>query len=362
MASERQPQGWIDKMKQRSTELTAMVTLGAVGLGLAGCGPSESNADHAPSSPSVSASATPGSQETTTPSATETAKSPEVKATELTNSDIYNAMTSADQAKVEKDIKLSFEEFEKLPVAERVMVAQVIVETHKKEYIEAVGDLKLPQFRGNPLNNVYIPATGKYLNIAQYAFDIAAESTPNNLGVGNDATPYIFVQLGRGIASMMAATGDPELYRQAQLIVGGFTLNTGSQAGHNYGDLANKLQQLEQVYKDRHDSDETLHFPQSGTWAHLFNLGLGGSSGDPFGGKPTAVEIAFTRFDQNSLTYKRGVNEDGMTACAYRAYPIKLDPTKLKSDSNPYAAAWVLNQCADEVHDPLGVSTLTIDN
>jgi hypothetical protein len=319
-----------------STKLGAgVIAVLTAGL-LAGCGgPNRSSADHVPTSPSVSASATPGSNETS-PAPSETSTAPEVKETLLTNSEVFNKMTAADQAMIEKDIKLSFDDFDQLDAGERSKVALVLMDAHSTEYLQAAGELVVPGNFGRPLKDIYSPATGQHHNVALEDYQRALASTPDKITATDNSAPYMLNQFETAIAFYMAKSGDPQLLEDAKKIVGGALVWQGDGADAAHGDLNDKIKQLEQVSSNKQDDAKYLRFPNAGTASHYFTIYLEGQ----YKNKPNGVVVGFQVYDPTSQSSVAGPNEDGMTACSYAAaqFPLK---------NGTQQANWTLEACTD---------------
>lgn len=321
-----------NKLQEWGLKGAALVALGA--LALTGCGTEKAGAGHAPDRPAASASATPGSNESSqTPSETassspETTKSIEMGETKLANSKVYNELDRLDQTQVEKNSQLSFMEFMKLPVEERALEARVLSDAHSAEYIKAAGELILPGSGNKPLKDSYIPALNKHSNAAQDNYDWAFNSTPEDVVPSNNAHPYFQVQFERAIAAAMASTGDPKLLEDAKKIVGG-TLYHGDESVVNesgpaydvdeWGHLTERVNELRTMNETKNDSLQYLGYPTSGTNRHHFDNAVGG----PFDGYPASVTLGFEIYNPETQSSESGVNSDGAGAAVYQVVVYK---------------------------------------
>ncbi len=134
---ERKPFFSKDRLKEFGVKGTAIVALGATGLGLAGCGPSNAGAEKSPTV--ATSTATPGASETpsttTTPSATETSTSSEVDLSVLdkkTYQQVTLDMPLAEAKNLDKEIvglvNIPSDEWNKLPKGEQAYRAGLYVE------------------------------------------------------------------------------------------------------------------------------------------------------------------------------------------------------------------------------------------
>lgn len=302
-------------------KLAAVVAVGATALTLAGCGSEKADAGHSPDRPAATASATPGSNESspapseTTSSSPETTQSMEMGETKLANSKVYTELDHLDQASVEKDSQLALTDFEQLPVDRRAMVARVLSDAHADEYIKGVKDLVIPGNNG-PLGDVNIPALGGHVNAAQQQYDWATKATPIDVTPSDNAQPYYEVQLERAIAAAMASTGDQKLLDDAEKIVAGTIYNSGDQANDsNFGDLANRLDALRKMNETKTNTLEYLGFPTAGTDRHNFANEMDG----PFAGYPGTVSLGFVVYDpETKVADKEAANSDGAAAAVYK--------------------------------------------
>lgn len=334
----RQAEQHEDKKRFRdrvSTKIGAgVIAVLTAGL-LAGCGPSKSGAEQGPTGTSTSASApsTPGEN---SPSPSETSTAPEVKETVLTNSEVFNKMTAADQALIAKDVKLSFDDFDQLDLAERSKVALVLMDAHSAEYLEAAGELVIPGNNGQKLKDIYAPVDGSHTNVAKTDYQLALGSTPDKITATDNSWPYVLNQFETAIAFYIAKSGDPQLLEDAKKIIGGGMRWQGADADAGRGDLGSKIKQLEQVSASKQDDAKYLRFPNADTASHYFTIYLEGQ----YKNKPNAVYVGFEVYDPTSQSFQLGPNEDGMTGCGYAAVPFPL-----KDGSGQ--ANWILTECTD---------------
>jgi hypothetical protein len=310
----------------------AAIALGAIAL--TGCGAEHAGASHTPDRPAATASATPGSNESSpTPNETastspETTKSFEMGETVLAKSEVYSNLSELDQTSVEKNAQLSFQDFEKLPPEERAMVALVLSDAHSAEYIKGVGDLVLPGNNGQPLKDIYIPALDKHSNAAQDLYDWVLKSTPEDVTPSNNGQPYFQVQLERAIAAAMASTGDPKLLEDAKKIVAG-SLYHGSEPVANadgaaadqdtWGHLTQRINDLRNMSDTKTDTLPDLGYPNAGTDRHHFANAVGGV----FDGYPAGVTLGFQVYNAETQQMEDGVNSDGAGAAAYQVVVYK---------------------------------------
>lgn len=330
MAASSERRSFADKWKQPIMKGAAIVAMGASAMFMAGCGPSNSHADHAPTTPpAATASQTPGSHETSpsqSPSSSETQQSSELK---LTDSEVFNSMSAADQAKVEKDVKLSFDQFEQLDYQERSLVTFALVDAGSKDYIKEAGELVLPGHFGDPLKDIYAPATGQHTNLAEEYYKVATTTLNTEMTIDNDAAPYFYQQYALGVAFDQAKTGDQQGLENAKKIVGGLLFWTGDKADASNGNLAGLISQLEEASTNKSDPDTALHFPQSTIDAHNWV-------------SRNSIILTFKTYDSATQSYKPGQNELGNTGAVYQPGPqVKLkDGTTVQS--------WVLNETSSD--------------
>jgi len=344
MAEGLKDKNFRDKLKEWGVKGTAIVALGAGAMFMAGCGPSNSHADHAPTTPpAATASQTPGSHETSpsqSPSSSETEQSSEVK---LTDSEVFNNMSAADQATVEKDSKLSFDQFEHLDANERSLTALVLMDAGSKEYIKDAGELVLPGYFGHPLKDIYAPATGQHTNVAEKYYQTALTTTNSELTKSNDVAPYYYTQYGVAIAFQYAKTGDPQNLETAKKLVGGLMALAGEQADETHGNLSELVSQLEQVSTSKTDPDTTLHFP------------LASDQGSDLTSVNERV-VTFNVYDSATQSRIPGANELGQTAAGYQPGSV----VKLKDGST--IQTWRLAESSSEPGGGLLSQAVTPDH
>jgi hypothetical protein len=321
-----------NRLQEWGLKGAALFALGT--LALTACGNEKADAGHMPDRPAASASATPGSSESSpTPSETtskspETTKSFEMAETVLANSTVYNELSPAEQTEVEKNSQLSFMQFEKLSPEERAMVALVLSDAHSKEYIKGVGDLVLPGNNNQPLKDIYIPALDKHSNAAQDLYDWTLKSTPEDVKPSNNGQPYFQVQFERAIAAAMASTGDPQLLEDAKKIMGG-SLYHGSEGVANadgpaydadgWGHLTERINELRTMSETKTNTLKDLGYPDAGTDRHHFANAVGG----PFDGYPANVTLGFVVYNPDTQSLEEGINSDGAGAAAYQVVVFK---------------------------------------
>ena len=331
-------------------KIAAIAALGAVAL--TGCGTEHAGASHSPDRPTASASATPGSSESS-PTPSETAGSlshdpaeglknakaelAKMGETNLANSTVYNELSPSEQTEVEKNSQLSFMQFEKLSPEERAVVARVLSDAHSKEYLEGAKHLVLPGNYGKPMGEIlsaaesYIPAgvadkQGK-VNGAQDLYYWALSATPEDVVPSNNGQPYFQVQFERAIAAAMASTGDPQLLEDAKKIVGG-SLYHGSEdvvsGGPAYdveewGHLTQRVNDLRTMNETKSNTLQVLGYPDAGTDRHHFANAVGG----PYDGYPANVALGFEVYNSETQSLEPGVNNDGAGAASYQVVLFK---------------------------------------
>lgn len=351
-----------NKLQEWGLKGAALVALGAIAL--TGCGTEKAGASHSPDRPAASASATPGSNESsqspseTASSSPETTKPMEMGETKLANSKVYNELSESDQTAVEKNSQLSFDDFEKLPVDERAMVALVLSDAHSAEYLEGVKNVEMPgngvkqnaegvnvpKTLGDILTEplAYIPANapkedGK-VNVAQDLYYWSLASTPEDITSSNNGQPYFQVQFERAIAAAMASTGDAKLLEDAKKIVGG-SLYHGSEPVANapgaaadqdgWGNITDRVNELRTMNETKVNPLKYLGFPDAGTDRHDFAMETDG----PFKGHPGTVSLGFIEYDPTTHSMVQGVNSDGAAAATYKL-------TKFATKDGHHRAVW----------------------
>lgn len=341
-----------NRLQEWGLKGAAIIALGAAGLGLVGCGNEKAGASHAPET-TASASATPGSSESSpTPSETtskspETTKSFEMGETVLANSIVYNELSPADQAEVEKNSQLSFTQFEKLAPEERAMVALVLSDAHSSEYLKGVegvvlpgnykmnkdgmrekaslGDMRVPSASYIPESEKAKSKDGK-VAVSQDLYYWTLNSTPEDVVASNNGQPYFTVQFERAIAAAMASTGNPQLLEDAKRIVGGSNYRGAEEVvggGPAYdaygGHLTERINDLQTISETKTDSLKYLGYPNANPDRHYFANAVGG----PFDGSPAKVILGFATYNPDTQQMEDGVNNDGSGAASYQVVVYK---------------------------------------
>lgn len=238
-----------------------IVTMGVAATTLSACGDSTPKDPIDSPSPVASAPVTPGPSETLPPvddggsstpedpvvSPSETETTPTIEYdTVVTDSEFFKSLSAADQATVAEAMTMSSAQVErKYDERDRAVIGHTIFMANKDQIIEAQGTLILPG-ESTPLSQTNAPALGGVVDMAarniEYVLQPISNITPDTVNIVNTQ-----VDLKILAALQMASTGDHADKELANKIMIGTTTQVGEAANATHGDLAGKLELVDQA-------------------------------------------------------------------------------------------------------------------
>lgn len=345
MTEKASSKNWFKDNKNKLLKAGAVIAIGATAL--TGC---KAGAEQTPTTPTPPVEqtqpevpVTPAPEVSEPPTETEPS-SPETVTTyevDVSQSELYNNLSSADKEKVDKYLDMSLEDFEALEATDRSLATYVLMDAGHEHYIELAeqielrpGDIRsslgpegvdgvsLPTIwydavlDANPQTN-FLPDNWDKL-VANRDLDKIEVKYTEDGWMESEKVPYVASALATGIAFDMAANAGGKYHKNleyAQKIVMG-----AYEKAEDYEPL---LADLEMAYEQGVDVDSsTMHWPEG--YFHSRFLTYDGNGG------PAKVSVIFESEDGSGP----GLNEQGYGAASYAYYPDAV--TTLKDGTKIY--------------------------
>ncbi len=234
----------IDRIKEGGVKTTALIAIGAAGLGLTACGPSETKATGEPT-PTISAPVTPGTSETptATPSASETTAP--VQEVDVTKSDYYTKLPAEQQTRFKELYAMSPQELALVGdwdnTNDRELVANVILHGYWDTVVtNTVREAVIAANYPTPVEK-NVPFFLSMLESAK----IEDVTNPTDHGYEQDA--YRQVMMKMNLIGELAKTGDPQKVKDAKMLAAGVFVRTANAASDKISpEFSNILARVDQ--------------------------------------------------------------------------------------------------------------------